>query len=104
MSGGNFSASRRWAQASHSLAAVGVPAGTRSSAPGREPWRPTIGSRGPCEGEVGESYYGCVAHLLEARVHPRWVLTVLLLLLAGTVVLGRLVVSIDAFGFVAAAA
>jgi hypothetical protein len=45
-----------------------------------------------------------VAHLLEARVHPRWVLTVLLLLLVGTVVLGRLVVSTDAFGFVAAAA
>ena len=42
-----------------------------------------------------------MAHLLDVRVHPRWALAALLVLLLGTVVLGRLVASRDAFGFIA---
>ncbi len=53
---------------------------------------------------AGSPYYWCMGQLLDARVHPRWVLSVLLLLLAGTVALGRLAVSTDMLGFVAAVA
>lgn len=42
-----------------------------------------------------------MAHLLDVRVHPRWVLAALLVLLLATVALGRLVASRDAFGFIA---
>jgi hypothetical protein len=49
----------------------------------------------------GESYYGVDGPSLDVRVHPRWVLGALLVLLLATVALGGLVASREAFGFVA---
>jgi hypothetical protein len=58
----------------------------------------------PSSAVSDRSYHWCVANVLDTRVHPRWALATLLLLLVATVAFARWVTPSAAFPFVAIAA